>query len=49
MILIPSRGPVGRYINCGRVGLSRLETRGTSGGTDAEAADDCWASAETIE
>ena len=49
MILIPSRGPVGRYINCGRVGLSRLETRGTSGGTDAEAAGDCWTCAETIE
>ena len=26
---IPSRGPVD--VSCGRVGLSRLETRGTSG------------------
>ena len=49
MILIPSRGPVDRYVSCGRVGLSRLETRGTCGGTEAEAADDCWTSAETIE
>ena len=33
---IPSRGPVD--ISCGRVGLSRLETRGTSG---AAVAGDC--------
>ena len=38
-----------RCVSCGRVGLSRLETRGTSGGTDAEAAGDCWTCAETIE
>ena len=48
MILIPSRGPVDRYVSCGKVGLSRFETRGTSGGTDAEAAGDCWTSAEAI-
>ena len=47
LIPIPSRGPVD--ISCGRVGLSRLETCGTSGGTDAEAAGDCWTCAETIE
>ena len=44
---LPSRGPVD--VSCGRVGLSRLETRGTSGGTDAEAAGDRWTCAETIE
>ena len=49
MILIPSRGPVDRYVSCGRVGLSRLETRGTSGGTEAEAAGDCWTCTEAIE
>ena len=32
MILKPFRGPVDRYV-C-QLGLSRLETRGTSGGTD---------------
>ena len=38
-----------RWVSCGRVGLSRLETRGTSGRTDAEAAGDCWTSADSIE
>ena len=44
---LPSRGPVD--VSCGRVGLSRLETRGTSGGTEAEAAGGRWTCAETIE